>query len=219
MDGVGQKPKVNLNPEHGKIIASAYDQMKHDPNHPDVKAAYGALVNETKQQYQGLLKQGFKFTKVLNPSQYPYKNSKDMHHDIEHNKHLYYLPTEGDSFGPTGGAPKDHPLLAPTEFKSHDGKAMLANCLLRQVHDVNGHFYGGKTTFSPKGEHEAYLHHKKMYSEQAQPALANELIMQNSYVNFGPNGEHNRKNPSDTIYAPQKVGLVPDWVWKGKWHE
>lgn len=214
-----QTPKVNLNPEHGRKIADAYHNMKHDPNNPEVKAAYGALIDETKQQYQDLLNQGFKFTKVTDPKKYPYKNSKEMHQDIEQNKHLYYLPTEDGSFGPETSAPKDHPLLAPTQFQSHDGKPMLANCLLRQVHDVNGHFYGGKTTFGPAGEHQAYLHHKKMYSEKAQPALANELIMQNSYVNFGPHGEHNRKNPANTIYAPQKVGLVPEWVWKGKWHE
>jgi hypothetical protein len=211
-------PKVNINPEHGKIIADAYHNMKHDPHHPEVKAAYEALINETKKQYKDLLDEGFKFTKVSDPSKYPYKNSKEMHHDIEHNKHLYYLPTQNDTFGSDGAAPKDHPLLQPVEFADHEGKPMLANDLLRQVHDINGHFKGGKTTFGPKGEHEAYIHHKKMYSEKAQPALANELLMQNSWVNFGPYGEHNRKNPANTIYAPQKVGLVPEWVWKGKWH-
>jgi hypothetical protein len=176
------------------------------------------LINETKKQYKDLLDEGFKFTKVSDPSKYPYKNSKEMHHDIEHNKHLYYLPTQNDTFGSDGAASKDHPLLQPVEFTDHEGKPMLANDLLRQVHDINGHFKGGKTTFGPKGEHEAYIHHKKMYSEKAQPALANELLMQNSWVNFGPYGEHNRKNPANTIYAPQKVGLVPEWVWKGKWH-
>lgn len=209
---------VKVNPEHGRIIADAYHNMKHEPNHPDVKASYETLINETKKQYKDLLNQGFKFTKVTDPSQYPYKNSKEMHNDIENNKHLYYLPTEA-GFGSESSMTKDHPLLATTEFKSQDGKPMLANCLLRQVHDINGHFHGGKSGFGPAGEHQAYLNHKKMYSKKAQPALANELIMQNSYVNFGPHGEHNRKNPSQTIYAPQKVGLVPDWVWKGKWHE
>lgn len=210
--------KVNLNPEHGKTIADAYEKMQHNPNDPQVKQAYGALINETAKQYQDLLNSGYKFTKVTDPKQYPYKNSKQMHQDIEQNKHLYYLPTHGN-FGPDESVPKDHPLLAQTNFKSSDNQPMVANDILRQVHDINGHFYGGKTTFGPIGEHQAYLNHKKMYSEKAQPALANELIMQNNYVNFGPHGEHNRKNPSDTKYAPQKVGLVPDWVWKGKWHE
>jgi hypothetical protein len=211
-------PKININPEHGKIIADAYHNMKHEPHHPEVKASYNALINETKKQYKDLLEEGFRFTKVSDPSKYPYKNSKEMHHDIEHNKHLYYLSTEADTFGPDSTFPKDHPLLQPVEFTDNEGKPMLANDLLRQVHDINGHFKGGKTTFGPKGEHAAYIHHKKMYSEKAQPALANELLMQNNYVNFGPNGEHNRKNPANTIYAPQKVGLVPEWIWKGKWH-
>lgn len=208
---------VKLNPEHGKKIAEAYHNMKHDPSHPAVKASYDALINETKKQYQDLLNQGFKFTKVTDSSKYPYKNSKDMHYDIENNKHLYYFPTES-GFGSENDTPKDHPLLASTEFKSHDNKPMAANDLLRQVHDINGHFHAGKTSFGPIGEQQSYLHHKKMYSEAAQPALANELIMQNSWVNFGPHGEHNRANPKETIFAPQKTGLVPDWVWKGSWH-
>jgi hypothetical protein len=56
-------PQVKINPEHGKVIADAYHNMKHDPNHPDVKAAYGALINETKQQFQNMLNQGLKISK------------------------------------------------------------------------------------------------------------------------------------------------------------
>lgn len=208
-------PKVKLNPEHGKMIADAYHNMKHDPNHPEVKASYNALIEETKKQYQNLLDQGYKFTKISDLSKFPYKSSKEMHRDIQNNKHLYYWAT--DTSDPL--MPKDHPLLAPTDFKSEDGKPMLANCLLRQVHDINGHFHGGKTTFGPVGEHKAYLNHKKMYSEKAQPALATELIMQNSHINFGPHGEHNIKNPYKAIFSPQKTGLVPDWVWKKEWHQ
>lgn len=213
-----EKPFVQLNPEHGKKIADAYENMKHDPNHPAVKASYDALINETKEQYKNLLNQGYKFTRITDPNFQPYKNSQEMHNDIEKNKHLYYFPTSM-GFGSEDSHPKDHPLLAPTEFVSHDGEQMVANDVLRQVHDINGHYHGGKASFGPKGEHQSYLHHKTMYSEAAQPALANELTMQNSWVNFGPHGEHNRKNPLQTIFAPQKAGLVPDWVWKGNWHQ
>lgn len=213
-----EKPFVQLNQEHGKKIADAYENMKHEPNHPAVKASYDALINETKDQYKNLLNQGYKFTRITDPNFQPYKNSQEMHNDIEKNKHLYYFPTSM-GFGSEDSHPKDHPLLAPTEFVSHDGEQMVANDLVRQVHDINGHYHGGKTSFGPKGEHQSYLHHKTMYSEAAQPALANELIMQNSWVNFGPHGEHNRKNPLQTIFAPQKAGLVPDWVWKGSWHQ
>ena len=210
-------PVVKLNPEHGRMIADAYHNMKHDPSHPEVKASYDALINETKQQYKDLLQQGYKFTRITDPDFRPYKNSKEMHADIENNKHLYYYPTSM-GFGSEDSIPHDHPMLAPTEFTSHDGEQMVANDILRQVHDIHGHYHGGKTSFGPVGEHQSYLHHKKMYSTMAQPALANELTMQNSWVNFGPHGEHNRKNPLQTIFAPQKAGLVPEWVWKGKWH-
>lgn len=211
-------PKVNLNPEHGKIVADAYENMKHDPNHPHVKAAYNALINETAKQYQNLLNQGFKFTKISDPSKYPYKNSAEMHHDIEHSKHLAYFPTES-GFGSENDTPKDHPLLGQSSFLDSEGKPMLHNDIIRQVHDINGHFKGGKTSFGPRGEHQSYLNHKKMYSPLAQKALATELMGQNSFVNFGPHGEHNRANPKDTIFAPQKAGLLPDTIINGKWHE
>jgi hypothetical protein len=42
---------------------------------------------------------------------------------------------------------------------------------------------------------------------------------QNSTVNFGPHGEHNKANPKNTIFADQKAGLLPDSIINGKWHE
>jgi GNAT superfamily N-acetyltransferase len=217
------KPKspfnVRINPEHGKTIADAYEQMKHDPEHPEVKAAYGALINETKKQYQDLLRQGYRFTKITDPNFIPYKNSEDMHNDIEQNKHLYYFPTSMGFGSEEDKIPEDHPMLATTEFNSHDNQPMAANDVFRQVHDIAGHFLGGRTKFGAKGEHQAYLHHKNMYSEAAHPALAAETLMQNQYVNFGPNAEHNKKNPNNTKFAPQKAGLVSKEIWQGKWHE
>jgi hypothetical protein len=211
-------PVVKLNPEHGRMIADAYHNMKHDPSHPEVKASYDALINETKQQYKDLLQQGYKFTRITDPDFRPYKNSKEMHADIENNKHLYYYPTSM-GFGSEDSIPHDHPMLAPTEFTSHDGEQMVANDVFRQVHDINGHFLGGKTTFSPTGEHQSYLQHKKMYSNLAGKALATETMGQNSWVWAGPHGEHNRKNPANTIYAPQRAGLLPDKIINGKWHQ
>ncbi len=211
-------PAVKLNPEHGRTIADAYHNMKHDPSHPEVKASYDALINETKQQYKDLLQQGYKFTRITDPDFRPYKNSKEMHADIENNKHLYYYPTSM-GFGSEDSIPHDHPMLAPTEFTSHDGEQMAANDVFRQVHDINGHFLGGKTTFSPTGEHQSYLQHKKMYSNLAGKALATETMGQNSWVWAGPHGEHNRKNPANTIYAPQRAGLLPDEIINGKWHQ
>lgn len=44
--------------------------------------------------------------------------------------------------------------------------------------------------------------------------MTTETRGQNSWLNFGPYAEHN-KNASarDTVYADQKVGLMPDWTW------
>ena len=210
-------PKVKLNPEHGKMIADAYEQMPHNPDNARVKSAYGALINETKQQYQNLLDQGFKFSKIQPNQENPYKDSTSMHQDIGKNKHLHYFPTES-GFGTEGSAPLDHPMLQPTEFKDPEGKPMLANDLFRVVHDINGHHVGGQTKFGPTGEHQAYLTHKKMYSPEAQKALATETMGQNSVVNFGKHGEANRKNPQNTTYADQKAGLLPDHIINTKWH-
>jgi hypothetical protein len=210
-------PKVNLNPEHGKKIADAYHAMKHDPNHPEVKAAYGALIDETKNQFRDMIKQGFKLSKIKSGQDNPYKTSKDLHADIEQNKHMHFFPTD-QGFGGEGSAPSNHPMLQPTEFM-HGGKPLLANDLFRIVHDYRGHHLGGKSTFGPKGEHQAYLTHKKDFSPLAQKALASETLMQNSWVNFGPHAEHNKKNPDKTIFADQKAAIAPDWVVNGRWHE
>jgi len=63
------------------------------------------------------------------------------------------------------------------------------------------------------------LTHKKDFSPLAQKALATETMGQNSWVNFGPYGEKNKKNPQNTTYAEQKAGLLPDEIINGRWHE
>jgi hypothetical protein len=52
-----------------------------------------------------------------------------------------------------------------------------------------------------------------MFSDLARPAMTNETRGQNSWVNFGPYGATNRTaNGADTHFAPQKIGLLPEWV-------
>jgi GNAT superfamily N-acetyltransferase len=212
-----QAPKVKINPEHGLQIANAYDQMKHDPNHPDVKAAYGALIGETKNQFQDLMKKGLKISRITPDMENPYKSSKDLHNDIEQNNHMWYYPTEQVFGSGDQNQFPNHPMLQPTGIK-HGGNEMLANDLFRVAHDYFGHFAEGKTGFGPTGEHQAFIKHKKMFSPLAQKALATETLGQNSTVNFGKHAEHNRKNPSKTIYADQKAGLLPDNIINQKWH-
>lgn len=208
---------VNINPEHGRIIADAYDNMKHEPNNPDVKAAYGALISETSKQYEDLLKGGLKVTKVTDESN-AYKNSAEMHRDVMENNHLNYFPTES-GYG-AGKEKQDHPILQPTKYKDPEGKPMLANDVFRVVHDINGHIRGEPSGFGPRGEHQAYLTHKQMFSSLANKALFSETAGQNNWVNFNKrSGEKNRKDPRNTEYAEQKAGLLPPNIIYGKWHQ
>lgn len=208
--------EVKIDPEHGLQIADAYDQMKHEPNKPEVKEAYDALINETGEQFKQLIKGGLKITKLKSTDANPYPTSKHLHEDIEKNNHLYYFPTE-QGFG-QGENNKDHPMMRPTEFQ-HDGGPLLANDVFRIVHDVNGHHLGGKTSFGPKGEHQAFIQHSRMYSPIAKKALFTETAGQNNWVNFSrSHGEKNRANPKNTTFAEQKAGLLPDDIINGKFH-
>jgi hypothetical protein len=197
-----------LDPNLAAKIAQAHADMKHDPNHPEVRTAYNALINETKDQYNHLIDHGFKFSPITEDMDNPYPTSKHMLDDVNNNKHLWYFPTTG-GFGPHGDESKEHPLLQIVTTK--DGKTIPANDVFRAVHDVFGHAKEGNG-FGPRGEEAAWKHHMQMYTPDAQKALTAETRMQNHYVNWGPNAEHNKKDPKNTIYAPQKAGLPPDWV-------
>lgn len=208
--------RVRLNPEHGKMVADAYHNMKHTPDDENTKNAYNALINETKDQFNKLMEGGLKISRIQPGQENPYKNSKELHNDIINNNHLWYFPTE-QGYGSDDKEVPNHPLLQGTGHM-HDDKELLANDMFRIVHDINGHHVGGQSGFGPTGEHRAFLTHRKMYSPLAQRALASETLGQNSWVNFGPHGEHNRKNPHKTIYADQKAGLLPDEIVYGNWH-
>ena len=204
---------VKANPTAQSKIAEAYEAMKHDPTNPEVQKAYNALINETEQQYEDLQKnKNLKISKIGPDYENPYKSSKDLINDVKQNKHMAYFPTEsGFGAGNAADAVQNNPLLRETRFIGPDGKPMLANDLFRIVHDYYGHVEG-ENKFGPTGEERAYQNHKKMYSPEASKALATETRGQNSWVNFGPYGEENRANPSNTKYAEQKTGLLPSWA-------
>jgi hypothetical protein len=83
------------------------------------------------------------------------------------------------------------------------------NFKFRAVHDYYTHAAHG-FEFGPRGEENAWLAHRQMFSPKAIPALTNETRGQNSWVNYGPYGEHNRTNPKDTVFAPQKGYMIPE---------
>jgi predicted GNAT family acetyltransferase len=203
--------KVKVDPAFGAKVATAYDQMPHNPHDPEVKAAYQALNKETLDQFNHIMSNsGLKISKMKSGMPNPYMNSKDMTRDIHENNHLWYYPSD-EGFGSSDFIPTEHPSLTPTEHLDSEGKPMLANDLFRIVHDYFGHAKEGNT-FNHDGEENAYLAHRAMFSPLAARAMAANTRGQNSWVNFGPHGENNRKNPAKTIYADQKVGLLPEWA-------
>jgi hypothetical protein len=201
--------KVKINPEVSKKIAAAFDSLPDNPDDPAVKKAYDALINETLEQYQEIKKTGLKVIPMKAGEANPYANSQAVVDDILKNNRLQYYPTD-QGYG--SGSLAKNPLLRET-VEMADGKPMLANDVFRVVHDYFGHAKNGNK-FGATGEENAYRAHKQMYSPEAQKALTTETRGQNSWVNYGPQGQANRANPAATTYADQKAGLLPDWAMK-----
>lgn len=74
-----------------KRIARAYDEMKDDPNNKEVKAAYEAMVKETIDQYDAIVKEGYNVE--INNTE-PYANSEAMINDLRVNKKMNIFSTE-----------------------------------------------------------------------------------------------------------------------------
>jgi hypothetical protein len=202
-------PVHKVNVERAKKIADAYHNMPHNPDHPEVKASYDALINETLEQFKFLKSNGLKFSQIEKGMDNPYKSgSSALRQDLNDNHHLWYFPTD-QGFG-SGEETSNHPMLRETD-EHHNGKKLLANDVFRIVHDYFGHSKEGHT-FGPHGEDNAWKTHMQMYSPLARKALTTETRGQNSWVNYGPHGDKNRKDPVNTTYADQKAGLLPDWA-------
>ena len=206
---------LKVDPERGSAIAQAYEQMTHAPNDPAVRSAYSKLAEETLAQYEAIKKTGFKFE--FNPEgQAVYeKGPWDAVKDVRENNRMYVYPTDegyGTGAGITEQDIAENPLLSMVEGETWGGKPVRVNDVFRGVHDYFGHAKDG-FGFRHNGEENAWRSHLGMYSPEAQRALTTETRGQNSWLNFGPHGEANRTaNTEDTVFAPQKIGLLPDWV-------
>lgn len=210
LGGIGKAAlKVaEFNPALGEKISKAFKEMEHSPNDPKVKSAYNKLIEEVTKQYDDLIKSGLQVHKMKDGVN-PYGSSKELIEKVKNTNKLEYFPTE-KGFG-TSPSTLDNPMLNKTGRLNSSNEEMLANDLFRVVHDYYGHVRPG-ASFGPKGEEMAYQAHKQMLSPEAQKALATETRGQNSFVNFGDNAAYNKANPKDTIYADQKIGLLPDWA-------
>lgn len=200
---------VSVQPQISERIAQEFEQMQHDPHNPEVQEAYDALISETIDQYQGLVDNGYTFE--FYPEEDPYPNSpREAVMDIHRNKHMYVYPTD-EGFGSGDEEYPDHPLMQETGIE-WNGKPVLANDLFRAVHDLYGHAKEG-VGFRSDGEDNAFRQHSAMFSDTAQKALTSETRAQNSWVNYGPYASHNQTaGQADTVFAPQKAGIMPDWV-------
>lgn len=203
---------VKVDEDRARRIAQAFEEMKHDPKDPLVKSAYDAMIKETLDQYQAMLDSGFKAEMIPSGAPDPYADSPRLAiEDIRDNNHMWVFPTD-DGFGSSDLDVSDNPLLAETKYKDVNGKVMLANDVFRAVHDYFGHAVEGNG-MRARGEEMAWRVHASMYSPLARRAMTTETRGQNSWVNYGPHGEANKTaSGSETTYAPQKIGLLPEWV-------
>ncbi len=195
-----------------KRIATAYEELKHAPDDPQVKAAYEALARETVAQYQAMIETGVR-VEFNPPGPDPYPQPRFALLDLEHNHHLFIFSTE-DGYGQAGITDQEraeNPMLRDSGIKFGDRPA-LVNDLFRAVHDYFGHFKEG-VGFRARGEENAWQQHMGMYSPLARRAATTETRGQNSWVNYGPHAQANKTaSGADTVYAEQKVGLLPEWV-------
>jgi hypothetical protein len=203
---------AEVDPQRAAKIADAYAKMENNPNSPQVKKAYDAMIEETMEQYEALRKKGYQFS-FMPESGDIYGNPRNAINDIVQNQRLSVFPTEQGFGGPSAAAASEaNPLLMRIGEK-WDGKEVTANDVFRAVHDVFGHAKHG-VGFRAGGEENAFQAHARMYSPEALPAAASETRGQNSWVNFGPFGEFNRRaSPSLTEYAEQKTGIMPAWTY------
>ncbi len=215
------KPILAVDVERSKEIADAYENMQHNPNDPEVKAAYEAMAKETMDQYDAVKNSGVTF-EIYEGVGEPYKSSEEMIKDVRDNKHLYILSTEKD-FGTepiTDTQRSENPLLKDSGVVDINGKPLLVNDVFRGVHDFFGHTERGNS-FGLIGEENAWDVHARMFTPVARRAMTSETRGQNSWVNSGKHmrnadgsikkkGDEGYLNAKERPFASQKIGLLPE---------
>ena len=210
---VGNYVYESVDGERATRIAQAYEDMPNTPEDSFTQAAYDALAEEVMTQYDFIKDTGLEVE--FYPSDVdPYAASpREMIEDVKQNNHMYVFPTDV-GYGMDGVSAEEvavNPMLRLTdEFIS--GRRARVNDIFRVVHDYFGHVKEG-FGFRAAGEDAAYASHAVMFSPLARAALASETRGQNSWVNYGPAAKQNENASSaDTVYADQKVGILPEFV-------
>lgn len=194
-------------------VAHAYEAMKNDPTDPDVAEAYQALAREVTDQYKSLKNDGYQFS-FMKDGQDPYGNPWNAVDDLRDNRRMQVYPTDAGygQGGITDEMIAENPMLAYLPDELWDGQPVRVNDAFRAVHDAYGHAKEG-FGFRAPGEYNAFRAHAGTLSPRARRALATETHGQNSWLNYGPHAEANRTaNTADTVFADQKIGLLPDWA-------
>jgi hypothetical protein len=205
---------AKVDPERAQRIAQAFQDMPHDPDHPLVKASYQQLAKEVEAQYRAATNAGARF-EFWNPEteEDPYAASPRLAvEDLRNNHHMFVFPTSaGYGSDMSEEDIRNNPLLADTGERWND-KPVTYNDMFRAVHDYFGHGKEG-VGFRADGEENAWRSHASMFSPLARLAMTTETRGQNSWVNYGPNGEANQKaGAEDTVFADQKAGVLPLWA-------
>jgi len=211
---------VEVDEDRARRIAAAYEAMEHAPQDPVVKEAYANLIVQTKAQYDALVAAGYSFT-FYDDATDPYDgNPWNAMRDLRQNKRMAVYGTYAGfgTEGVTGAEINDNPMLVDTGLRWQDQtgaeRVVTANDLFRAVHDAFGHGLEG-AGFRARGEENAWQAHIRLYTGSAVAAVSTGTRGQNSWLNYGPYGESNKTaKVEDTVFARQKIGLLPSWVWE-----
>lgn len=220
IDLTRQPEYVEVDPEFASRVADAYEDMEHAPQDPEVRRAYRDMIRQTRDQYDALVDAGYEFSffdgdKAPDPYD---TNPWNAMRDIRANKRMAVFSTEAGFGSDDTVDVSDNPLLEDTGLRWPLGEGgplvkVLANDLFRAVHDAFGHGLEG-AGFRARGEENAWQAHVRLFHGPAVGAMTSETRGQNSWLNFGPHGEHNQTaGLFDTVFADQKTGLMEPWTW------
>jgi hypothetical protein len=195
-----EEPAVPTQPWEvsGIPAARAYEEMVNDPENPEVKASYDALIRRVIEQYQEMKALGLNIELSQGD---PYENSADMVKDVDENRTLKAFADGGATL------PEGHPMK---QMVNIDGEELNINDVFRAVHDYFGHVKsrdrGAVIGFGPKGEWEAWRTHRLTLPEESWMALWDETRGQNTWTNYA--NDHMSLPIQDRPYAEQKAGVV-----------
>lgn len=208
---VTSEGEIDFDDQFAKTVGAAYQNIPHDPNNPEVAAAYAAFKSEIKEQWLHAQANGYSFEPFESKpgNEQPYKSSSDAAEKIDREKRVLFF--QG------GEMPADHPLA---EVDPDTGYSY--NDLFRGIHDLYGHVANGNE-FGPRGETAASQDHSRMFSPEAQKAMLFETLGQNSWVNYGPHilradgsvpisSDPDYVPQSQRPYAEQKANIIPSEI-------